>query len=152
MSPVTLVGFALSLLILLSHFANASSIDLSSNDADSLRLSMSASVPAKSDSIRIAPAGAAAPDASSLQFGSSIAEVGPGNPSTPAVSIAGRSLGVATGAYASGGAVAPRCIVDTPDPAPSVAPEPSSALLFALGLAVLSWAGYLRGWALGHRG
>jgi hypothetical protein len=151
MSPATLAGLALSILFLISNSANASSIDLSATRAVSSGLNLGAVIPARSGSARAIPMNTAALDVSSLQFRSSITEVGPGSPGTSAASSTGRSLGVATGVYVSRGAVAPRCIVNTPDPAPSVAPEPTSALLLGLGLVALYCVGRLRGWTLGHR-
>jgi len=152
MSPVTLAGFALSVLFLISHSANASSVALSPDSQDLSRLSLRGAVSTKTGAAQTLPDNTSAGDVSSLQFGSSIVEKGAGSPKPAAISTAGRSLGVALGSFGGSIAVSPRCIVDTPDPAPSVAPESSSALLFGLGLAVLACVGRLRGWTSSHRG
>jgi len=155
MSPVTLAGFALSTLFLVSHSATASSIGLAHDELrDSLtssRLSLSGEGSTKTRTAQTLPSNTWTVDASSLQFGSSIVETVAGSPRLTATSTAGKSLGIATAFLVGRSAASPRCIVEAIDPAPSVAPESSSALLFGLGLAALTCVGCLRGWTLGHR-
>lgn len=155
MSNGRLVAFTVSVFFLSSHCATASSIDVSSNSLNDIltssNLNPSSNGSGKIGTAQTLSSNLAASDPSSLQFDSAIVESVAAGPRLTGASTAGISVGGSTAFFVGRGAIAPRCIVEAPDPAPSVTPEPASALLFGLGLAALSCIGRWRGWTLGNR-
>ena len=141
MSPVTLVRFVFSVLFLISHSANASSVGWSHDGLDASLLSSdlgpNTAGPATAASTRAGaaptiPGYTSAVTVSNLQFGSSIVNNVAGDTRVSSTYPTGKPLAFAT-ASLGGSSISPLCIVAAADPPPSVTPEPSSAILLGLG-------------------
>jgi len=154
MSPVTLAGFVLPVLFLVSHSVNASSVGLAGNGVGenlvSSHLGLSATGSTRAGATRTLASYTSAGNASSVQFSSSIENVA-GQTRMSSTYVNGKALGNALVFLGGRSVISPRCLVPASDPPPSVAPESSTALLFGLGLAALSCVGFRQRRMLNHR-